>query len=253
MSGDLEDEERNEECEETGGDEQDELEKLNEKNQQLKDQMEEYFDDGHGEPQKVPPMLKTPPQPTREEFERHQTTHTPYAPWCKHCLAARATRTQQPPTGRKIIVIPDVDARIGPIKVSMDYMYLHERKSKYREATYNPPHMIMIEHSRGRCWAYRIRNKGVLDETHWLPDKMVQDKDNIGIRHHKIQLKADQELAIVNVQRTTQEIKPNLIPMNTPAGEPECHGRVENTIRRIQERDQGTEAPNKTRDKRESA
>ena len=76
--------------EDEGGGEQDDVERLDQKNQKLKDQVEEYFDDENGNAYRQPPIAKAPPQPTREELERHQTTHTPYVPWCRHCLAARA-------------------------------------------------------------------------------------------------------------------------------------------------------------------
>ena len=218
------------------GGEQESMEQLDQKYQQLKNKIEEYFDDEHGKEYKQPPVVKTPPQPTREEFERHQATHTPCAPWCKHCLAARAVRSQHPSKGRKAIVVPDIDTGSGPTKVSMEYMYLHERKGKYKESTHNPPHMVMIEHTKGRCWAYRVPNKGIMDDAHWFPERMVQDLDNAGMRHTKIQLKSDQEPAIVSVQRAIQDMRPEVIPTNSPVGESECNGRVENTIRRIQEK-----------------
>ena len=96
--------------------------------------------------------------------------------------------------------------------------------------------MIMIEHRRGRCWAYQVPNKGVPDEAHWLPEKMVQDLDNIGLMHETIQMKSDQEPSIITVQKPIQELRPNVIPTNSPVRESECNGRVENTIRRVQEK-----------------
>ena len=236
VSGDLEVEQKIDVEVGNGGGDDEAMEKLDKKYQQLKNKVEEYFDDDNGKAYEPPPMVRSPPQPTKEEFESHQTTHTPYAPWCKHCLAARATRMQHPSKGRKAMVVPDVDTGVGPIKVSSDYMYMHERKGKYREAAYNPPHMVMIEHSKGRCWAYRVPNKGVLEDAYWLLKRMVQDLDNMGLRHHKIRLKSDQEPAIISVQRAIQEMRPNVIPTNSLVGESECNGRVENTIRRIQEK-----------------
>ena len=200
------------------GGEQENIEQFNQKHQQLKNQIEEQLDDEHGKAYKQPFVVNTPPQPTREEFERRQTTHTPYAPWCRHCLAARAVRSQHPSKGRKAIVVPDIDTGNGPTKVSMDYMYLHERKGKYKETTHNPPHMVMIEHTKGRCWAHRVPNKGILDEAHWLPERMIQDLDNAGMRHTKIPLKSDQEPAIVSVQQVVQDTRPEVIPTNTPVG-----------------------------------
>ena len=164
------------------GGEQEEVEKLNEKYQQFKTQMEEMFDDEHGMQYRDPPMVKPPPMPTKEQFERHQTTHTPFAPWCKDCFAARAVRQQHPSKGRKAIIVPDIQTGAGPTTVSIDYMYLHERRSQNRDAEGNPPHMIMIEHKYGRCWAYRVSNKGVLENAYWLPERMVQDLENVGMK-----------------------------------------------------------------------
>ena len=236
VAGDLEVEngEEGEGNEQVGG--KSEMEELNEKYQQLKDKVDEYMDDENGRQCKVPPMVRPPTQPTREEFERHQTTHIPYAPWCKHCLAGRAVRHRHPAKGRKAMIVPDTEIGKGPVKVSMDYMYLHERRGKDRDIAHNPPHMIMIEHKSGRCWAYRVPNKGVLEEAHCLAARMIKDLDDAGLRHETIQLKADQEPAIITVQKEIQELRPNVVPTNSPVGESECNGRVENTIRRIQEK-----------------
>ena len=170
--------------------ERNEMEELNEKYQELKNKVDEYFDDENGQQFKTPPIVKAPTKPTREEYERHQTTHTPYAAWCKHCIAARAVRHMHPSKGRQAIVVPDIETGKGPTKVSIDYMYLHERRGRDKDIAHNPPHMIMIEHRSGRCWAYRVPNKGVLEEAHWLAERMVKDLDDAGLRHEKIQLKS---------------------------------------------------------------
>ena len=95
----------------------------------------------------------------------------------------------------------------------------------------------MIEHRHGRCWAYQVLNKGVYDRASWLLKRMVQDLDNNWTRDAKIQLKSDQDSFIVNVQTAIQEIRSGMvIPTNSPVGESQCHGRVQNAIRRIQEK-----------------
>ena len=125
----------------------------------------------------------------------------------------------------------------GPIKVSMDYMYLHERTNKYKETKHNPPHLILVEHRHGRCWAYQVPNKGVHDKASWLPRRIVQDLDNNGLEDAKIQLKSDQVPSIVKLQTAVQEIRPGMvIPTNSPVAESQCNGRVENIIRRVQEK-----------------
>ena len=113
-------------------------------------------------------------------------------------------------------------------------MYLHERIGKHRETTHNPPHLVMVEHRHGRCWAYKVPNKGIHDKANWLSRRIIQDLDNNGLKDAKIQLKTDQEPAIVNLQTEIQELRSGrVIPTNSPVGESQCNGRVENTIRRI--------------------
>ena len=162
-SGDLEGDSGSNHGKDLIGGETETMEQLEKKYQDLKDKVEEYLDDENGKGCRQPPIVKTPPQPTKEEFERHQITHTPYASWCKHCVAARAVRGQHPSKGRRAIVVPDTDTGAGPTKVSMDYMYMYDRIGKHRDIQHNPPYLIVIEHRHGRCWAHQVPNKGVKD------------------------------------------------------------------------------------------
>ena len=56
-------------------------------------------------------VIKDPGLPSKEEYERHRTNHTPYATWCKHCLVTRAIRHAPPSKGRKAVVVPDTESR----------------------------------------------------------------------------------------------------------------------------------------------
>ena len=117
---------------------------ISDKVEELAEKVAIHFEDENQNESRKPPIIRAPPQPTKEELERHQTTHTPYAAWCKHCVAARVVRRQHPHRGRGAIIVPDVDGDIqGPIKVSLDYMYLHDRMGKYREVVHNPPQLVM--------------------------------------------------------------------------------------------------------------
>ena len=132
----------------------------------------------------------------------------------------------------------DVDgSQTGPAKISMDYMYLYERRDKYKEEQWNPPHMIVSEHRFGRVWAYRVPNKGVHKNAGWFPRRILHDLDNAGLQNMRIIAKIDLEPAIIDVQTAMQEERPNMfIPVNSPVGESESNGRVENCIRRVQEK-----------------
>ena len=142
--------------------------------EELETRLAEQFEDKEGEGRDAPPMVRAPSKPTKEEWERHQTTHTPYAAWCPHCAAARNVRRNHPTHGRQGKLVPDTDGEDGPVKVSLDYMYLHERIGKFREVQHNPPYLVVIEHRHGRCWAHQVPNKGVNDGAHWVPKRIVQ-------------------------------------------------------------------------------
>ena len=106
-------------------------EKMQDKVEESTDRVARYFDDTNEQIGRQPPIIKAPQQFTKREIEQHQTTHTPYADWCKHCMAARAIRRQHPKRGRGATIVSDIEGNIeGPIKVSIDYRYLHERTGK---------------------------------------------------------------------------------------------------------------------------
>ena len=61
--------------------------------------------------------------------------------------------------------------------------------------------------------------------------------ENNGLQDVRIQVSTYQEPAMINIQIALQELQPNrIIPINSPVGESESNGRVENVIRRVQEK-----------------
>ena len=69
-----------------------EWERLADKYEELEDRVNEYLNDDQSLGIRKPPVVVAPPKMTKEDWERHQATHTPYMPGCKHCAAARAVR-----------------------------------------------------------------------------------------------------------------------------------------------------------------
>ena len=72
---------------------------------------------------------------------------------------------------------------------------------------------------------------------------MVAEKDHTGFRQQwggkdaKIQLKSGQEPSVANVQTMVQEVRPGMvIPSDSPMGESQSNGRVEDAIKRVQEK-----------------
>ena len=220
------------------GKEEQQWEDLASKYEALEKKVAEYVDDQETPEPRDSPVVKTPSTPTKEEYQRHQVTHTPYAFWCRHCAAARKVRDGHPSKGRRKHIVSEMDGKlVGPTKISLDYMYLHERSDAGKDESQNPPHLVAIEHKFGRVWAYRVPNKGTSGGAAWLPRRFIQDWDNNGMKDAVIQLKTDQEPSIVQLQIAIQEIRTvPMIPVNSPVGESESNGRVENAIGRVQDK-----------------
>ena len=127
------------EADKEGASEEDEADKWEKHVEDLSRRVAQHFEDEHEKQAVSPPLIKAPQQPTREEWEQHQTTHTPYRSWCPHCAAARLVRRNHHKKGRAAHIVPDIDGNAkGPIKISIDYMYLHDRKSQSDEMSWNP-------------------------------------------------------------------------------------------------------------------
>ena len=62
---------------------QDEWEELADKCEDLENRIHEYLDDESNAETKNPPIVKSPPAMTKEEWERHPVTHTPFVIACK--------------------------------------------------------------------------------------------------------------------------------------------------------------------------
>ena len=213
-------------------------EQVRDKVEDLNVRMARHFEDNNDGGGWQPPMVASPTQPTKEEWRRHQLTHTPYAAWCRHCNSARVVRANHKNKQIRASLVPDTDRSTeGLVKISMDYMYLHDRVGRYSDVKWNPPYLVVVEHRQGRVWAYQTPNKGPNDESNWLPATLIQDWNDTGFKDVRIQLKIDQEPSIINLQSAVQALRPReVIPVNSPVGESEGNGRVENAIRRVQEK-----------------
>ena len=197
-----------------------------------------HFEDANDNTGWQPPMVAASLQPIKQEWLRHQLAHTPYARWCRHCSSARAVRNNHQSAAKRARLVPDTDDSVeGPVKISMDYMYMHERIGKYAEPKWSPPYLVVVEHRYGRVWAYQTPNKGPQEESCWLPGNLFQDWDDSGFKELRVRLKTDQEPAMIKLQEAIQQLRSKeVLLVNSPFGESESNGRVENAIRRIQEK-----------------
>ena len=174
------------------------------------------------------PIVKSAPEkPTEQEVREHSVTHTPPQAWCPHCVKGAGTND---PHKRKRREVPDVEADLTVTPtISMDLMYLYNKGER--------PTLVMTDHENGRVWCYALKDKTILGGNGWIQKRIAQDIDNSGHKDVKIMIKSDQEMAMVALQHEVQRIRDaKTIPVNSPVGESECNGRIENTIRRAQDK-----------------
>ena len=116
----------------------------------------------------------------------------------------------------------------------MDYMTMDSIGEEKAPAT-----MVVVNHEDGGIFSYATEGKGIQGDKIWLPRRIAKDIDNCGTKDARIQVKSDQEPAIVNVQEEIRDIrKGKTICTNSPVGESECNGRAENAVR--QSADEGS-------------
>jgi hypothetical protein len=207
-------------------DEINEIDKMLERVEELEEQFER-----EGEEADVK-VVKDVDTPTQEQIKRHEATHTPYRRWCKECNKGLAIRDKHGrKKRRKNKNVPDTETlETGQTKYSIDYMTMDsvdEGKA--------PASMVMVNHEDGGIFAYGTVGKGIQGDKYWLAKRIAKDIDNCGTKTAKIQIKPDQEPAIVNLQEEVRELRRGrTICTNSPVGESECNGRAENAVRQVQ-------------------
>ena len=121
---------------------------------------DEEWDDMFPDPNTPPPpephtadrpervrSLPKPVAPSRAERERHELTHLPYMPWCRHCVMARAQNDPH----RKV----KKHARNNAVPtVSGDFCFM---KQAGQEGT-NPVH-VMRDHNTRLTLAHQVQGK----------------------------------------------------------------------------------------------
>jgi len=189
------------------------------------------------------PMVNSPSNPTAEEVERHELTHANFKPWCAHCQAGLAQRdrhmrksTQGVKRHSKRMAnddadVPDCETNIeGTAKFSIDYFKL----LNFEDGNL-PYSLVMVSHEDGGIFSYAVPSKGIQGNAYWVPKRLAKDIDNCGTQKVSVQVKSDQEPAIVNVQDEVRYLrKARTVCTNSPVGESECNGRAENAIRRVE-------------------
>ena len=186
---------------------------------------------------RCPRGARDPGQPTSQEREEHERTHTPFRPWCVACIRGKSKRK---PSRR----LAGEYSQSQCCRVRMDYACLTEdvatesgehsqEESEKAEATLT---MLVMQESQHRSvWAYAIEPKGTAED--WLPIHILEDLETIGVKEEKIVLKSDQEAAIVDLTREIAKLRESSHGAsieNSAVGESDSNASVERAIQDVE-------------------
>lgn len=188
------------------------------------------------------PMIANPGNPSQEEIESHELTHANYKSWCKVCrmgLARREAHKRHTKEMKKRysvrahgeLDVPDTEEPVnGVTKYSMDYAILKESGNDTKNTI-----LVMVNHEDGGIFTHAVTGKGILGERLWIAKRIAKDIDNCGTKEARVQVKSDQEPAIVALQEEIRETRRGkTYCVNSPVAESECNGRAENAILRTE-------------------
>ena len=182
--------------------------------------------------------IPQPRRPTRSEIEQHELTHIPYRSWCVHCV--RGAGRSDPHRGSKDD--KDAEDRENAISTwSMDYCFMTDNaemltKKEMEQAGWERVKDTVIvcdDRRTGGVRAHLVCAKGASDA--WVAGKIKSDMEDFGYGGVPIRLKTDQEPAIVDLQRAIISKREGAVtlPVNSPVGDSQSNGRVENAIKRV--------------------
>ncbi len=182
---------------------------------------------GEGELHKA---ARSPRRPSPKEVEDHELTHCPYRAWCDHCVRGQAKDDAH-------MTIKGDLAESSVVRVVMDYCFLKEgvteKATAHEDSTTAKTSMTVVVMMETLChslWAYAVESKGAGEV--WMTEQIVEDIETVGLANERIIVKADQEPAIIDVQRGVAKARAGhgTALENSKVGDSNSNGRIERCI-----------------------
>ena len=186
-------------------------------------------DQGENVEAQAPRSAKAPHMPSQREIDDHNLVHCPYRAWCEACVRGQAKDDCH-------VTIKGPDAESSVTRVCMDYCFLTEqvkaRDSEHVEevkANVSMTILVMVETMCRSIWAYVVEHKGSDD---WVAEQIVDDLETVGLANERIVIKADQETAITDLQRSVAKLRKGYGSAleQSRVGDSNSNGRVERAI-----------------------
>ena len=171
--------------------------------------------------------LPKPITPTKEQRARHRLTHIPYADWCSHCVRCRGRNLPH----RKLTPLPAEN--VVPV-ISMDLAHI-----KRNEADKKLPFIVARDHKTRITFAHLLKGKStvVADYSDYVVNALYNDIRMLDYK--KIILKNDQESALKALYERLRRLRnvagEQTLEDNSPVGESQSNGVVEEAIKEIEE------------------
>ena len=182
----------------------------------------------------VPKVHSRKFSPSPEEYNRHCATHLPYRNWCPICVQAKR---KNPSHQKKRGEDKEHDVSV----LSMDYMYLNESEDEG-----NLPILVIHDSISRGIWSILVKRKG--NYCSYVSERICKIVTFLG--YAKLVIKCDQEPALNDVMYQSkkkiwndiEEYKRGIVAnlggqiviRNSPVGESQSNGAVENAIQRVQ-------------------
>ena len=186
-------------------------------------------DQGENVEAQAPRSAKAPHMPSQREIDDHNLVHCPYRAWCEACVRGQAKDDCH-------VTIKGPDAESSVTRVCMDYCFLTEqvkaRDSEHVEevkANVSMTILVMVETMCRSIWAYVVEHKGSDD---WVAEQIVDDLETVGLANERIVIKADQETAITDLQRSVAKLRKGYGSAleQSRVGDSNSNGRVERAV-----------------------
>ena len=181
--------------------------------------------------------LPQPRLPSRQEVQEHELTHIPNRSWCVHCVRGAGRSDAHRRRARQ----DEEEREQHMTNWSIDYAFMidtgdlctREEMERVGWDKIRDTVLVSEDLATGGIRAHLVSAKGNGDP--WIAGKIKDDIEEFGYGGTPVRTRSDQEPAIVDVQRAVIAKRGNAptIPVDSPVGDSQSNGRVENAIKKV--------------------
>ena len=196
----------------------DEEAEIDKKIGEIDKRLEEIEAEEEHEQGRRPLTRRSPLEPTRQEIEEHELTHTPYRSWCPQCVQGRGRQNAHKANKEK--------EDKGVPAFHLDYWIMRDKPGA-------PHHTVitMVDERSNTHKAYVVPVKGYVEHVAKL---LIRDISELGYEDAII-VKCDQENALVDLVKGMKRLRRGPIVIeHSKAKDSQTNGRAERAVQTIE-------------------